>query len=557
MDLPHCLWIIFIILTTARTDSLLFPLYRRNTREDILGAVLTGLDANNLRFSHNLSGLPGRGYYLTVGLGTPAQPISLLLDTGSSDLAVAGQKLPNVDRWFHKNLSATLQPSAYEQHVRYQRGSWSGQLCSDVLRFPSAVAFRSNESAVNKTDLRAHFALIYKARDFFVPHNGSSWEGIAGLGFHSLSVFPTPLGQKPVKPARGFIHSGWEYVKGLLSPSVARPHGLFDDLVNYWKVPDVFSLLLCGSAELGQPQTQPTNLSSPRAGGLFLAGSGNMSSAFPGQLLTSGSVYYTPVRQKWYYEIVMIDILVQAESVISECKELNFDKTIVDSGTTNIHLPGRVFSPLLSSIQGYVSAQVRANNLDLVLTEGFWLGKSLFCEPAEEGTTIGGRAGLPYVLFPPVEFQLQSSANTVLSVILSPQQYLRYIGRIANSNTRRDCFAFGIQSTRLGSVLGSVFLEGYFTVFDRARLQVGFANSTCNRYSSVSQLPVSQVNGIRKTWRTDLSECAFHRPVTPPLIERVLAISLFVSLFSMVVPLFFAPIFCILSNFTEDFDKAD
>ena len=55
--------------------------------------------------------------------------------------------------------------------------------------------------------------------------------------------------------------------------------------------------------------------------------------------------------KEWYYEVIITDMMVGDKSMALDCKEYNFDKTIVDSGTTTIHLPRAVFTRLVQSIQ--------------------------------------------------------------------------------------------------------------------------------------------------------------------------------------------------------------
>ena len=48
----------------------------------------------------------------------------------------------------------------------------------------------------------------------------------------------------------------------------------------------------------------------------------------------TGDVFYTRIRRRWYYDVVMTDVDVEGKSVGVEesCQEFNVDKTIVDSG---------------------------------------------------------------------------------------------------------------------------------------------------------------------------------------------------------------------------------
>ncbi|CAH8484544.1 unnamed protein product [Schistosoma intercalatum] len=81
------------------------------------------------------------------------------------------------------------------------------------------------------------------------------------------------------------------------------------------------------------------------------------------------------------------------------------------------------------------------------------------------------------------------------------EQYVRYLGRINQNNQSRDCFAFAIQPTHRNTILGSVFLEAYYTIFDQENMRIGFTNSPCNSYTNNPSQSISKVNGL-KQWNT-------------------------------------------------------
>ncbi|KAF5403346.1 Eukaryotic aspartyl protease, partial [Paragonimus heterotremus] len=466
--------------------------------------------------------------------------LNLLLDTGSSDTAVASKSLQHVNRWFDPSASSTLLCSDLMQTVQYHVGSWRGYLCSDQLSFPNARGV-TNQTNV-QTGLKIDFAIIDEAHDFFLPNNASGWEGIVGLGFPALSV-------PPVKPSASNSKtptSRLSYLALNLFPTVSRPLGLFDSLVQQWGLPDVFSLLLCGLTE----QNSPKSTGERRMNGVFVAGGTKLDDSNHEQ----GPVLYTPIRKAWYYEIVLTDLLIENESIINDCKELNFDKTIVDSGTTNIYFPPRAHALLVNRIVTYFSRRTQAINFDP--TSNFWQGRTMFCKQAASGQ-LGGTTGLPYALFPSIEFRMVSqssgvnSINQVLAVTLSPQQYIRYTGRFARGDQQQDCFAFAIQRGSFGTILGATFIEGFFTIFDRNKLRVGLSNSTCNRYTNVSAVPKSQVNGFVPWNPTDQHavpmDCAFHRPQPITWIKSFELTTTIITMGSILLTIVTVPTICIVN----------
>lgn len=43
----------------------------------------------------------------------------------------------------------------------------------------------------------------------------------------------------------------------------------------------------------------------------------------------------------------------------------------------------------------------------------------------------------------------------------------------------QHCYKFAITKAEKGTVIGAVIMEGFYVVFDRENVQVGFAATTC------------------------------------------------------------------------------
>lgn len=104
-----------------------------------------------------------------------------------------------------------------------------------------------------------------------------------------------------------------------------------------------------------------------------------------------GDIWYTPIRKEWYYEVIIVKLEINGQDLNMDCKEVcsggpspraleaptigqrglggewdwgpsawslllfcpqyNYDKSIVDSGTTNLRLPKKVFEAAVKSIK--------------------------------------------------------------------------------------------------------------------------------------------------------------------------------------------------------------
>jgi len=389
----------------------------------------------------NLHGKPGEGYYIEMGLGTPPQFLNILVDTGSSNFAVAAAHQTYISDYFDTDRSTTFVPQATEVYVPYTQGTWRGHLGKDFVFVPSLANF----------SVKANIACIKESENFFM--NGSHWEGILGLAYSEIAR-PNPH----IEP-------------------------YFDSLVSQTGTNDSFSMQLCGTIDL------QSDIDVSMGGTMVIGGIDDT--------LYLGDMFYATIHKQWYYEVIVTDIEVNGRSLNMDCKEYNFDKTIVDSGTTNLRLPRKVFREVVYAIRDNTHL---SHHDDSPPPDDFWDGSSLLCW--EKGHT-------PWSLWPYLVLTLAESHNSTFKLAVSPQQYLRAVVDIFNNN--KDCFKFAVAPSDTGMVLGAVVMEGFYVVFDRANQRVGFAKSTCpNRDSSTA----SNVQG--PFYNHDTFDCAYIKPKGGP-----------------------------------------
>ena len=182
---------------------------------------------------YSLRGKPGLGYYVTMSFGTPPQHLNVLVDSGSSNLAVACAPDPFVDEFFSLRNSTSWEPTGTRVMVPYTQGKWEGDLVTEIVsvgrvemeeeeereearraevlneRSTSADAASDDSNALryeildshspaisssssptkNPVRFRANLACIETSSNFFI--NGSKWQGILGLGY-ALIARPSP-----------------------------------------------------------------------------------------------------------------------------------------------------------------------------------------------------------------------------------------------------------------------------------------------------------------------------------------------------------------------------
>ncbi|ROT71339.1 Beta-secretase 1 [Penaeus vannamei] len=361
----------------------------------------------------NLHGTPGDGYYTEVQIGTPPQKFNLLVDTGSSNLAIAGAPHEELESFYVHQSSSSYVDLGKDVEMVYTQGSWRGHLGRDLVWFPK---LQNTEPLV--TDL----ALITSSNNFYV--NNSHWQGIIGLAFAALSQ---PKGD--VVP--------W-----------------FDGLTAKNHTANTFTIQLCGPFRQGNVTRHQ--------GKLYI---GSDAGDCPAPSVTS------PIRRPWFYEVLVVAMAIGKTVLDIPCVKYNTASSIVDSGTSNLRLPSKVFKAVLAELRKQTSAT------EPPLPEDFWSGSEEICwQPDHEGMDC-----IPNITVP----SSPRSNNSVLIITTSP---LSYLGQpIDVSETicwlRTHTGTLGAQRRT-----GAVILEGLCVTFDRAHATIGFAESSCGPAVKLSSI---------------------------------------------------------------------
>ncbi|KAM3935580.1 beta-secretase 2 [Leptodactylus fuscus] len=411
------------------------------TPKDIVGLSLASDPSGKINFMamvDNLEGDSGRGYYLEVLIGTPAQALNILVDTGSSNFAVAGAPNPDVTKYYQSDKSKTYVSLEQDVAVRYTQGSWSGVLGRDVINLPKGI---NGSFTVN-------IASILQSESFFMPQ--INWQGILGLAYRTLA--------KPSSSVETF----------------------FDSLVDQQKIPNIFSMQMCGA---GLPTTGTGN-----NGGSLVMGGIEPS-------LYTGDIWYTPITEEWYYQVEVLKFEVGGLNLNLDCTEYNSDKAIVDSGTTLLRLPDKVFNAV---VEGIIQTSLIEN-----FNNEFWTGLQLACwEKTEE----------PWSYFPDLSIYLRD-VNSSMSFRLTIKPQL-YIQSVVTLRLDLNCYRFGISPSSNALVIGATVMEGFYVIFDREEKRIGFAVSNC---ADVSGVTVSEISGPFSTVDVS-SNCIASNPLREPIM---------------------------------------
>jgi len=226
---------------------------------------------------------------------------------------------------------------------------------------------------------------------------------------------------------------GLAYPFNACNPSCTTP--VFEDISEQRNIPNIVSMCL-----------------TPSNGGVLDLG-------FIDDSKYTGDLQWVPIRSKHWYNIALIDILVHNYSV--NFQEFMFVTTndvigtFVDSGTSIVIVSPYSFASIQTLFQTYYG-----NLPGVAGSSGFFPVGGI--NPCISKQQMGGLEKY----FPEINFVVlgENSQNVTLTIYYN--QYLMDLG---------DQFCLGIASSpSVGAVLGDVFMEGYYVVFDRDNDRLGF-----------------------------------------------------------------------------------
>ena len=421
-----------------------------------------------------LEGQPETGYSLSVRLGTPPQEFKVLLDSGSSNFAVAAENFPSIHGYpyFDKALSQSFRDINREVGVRYIEGEWSGRVGKDNFSFAT-----DSESEAQNTIVYVSLMETVSS-GFFKTSTG--WVGVLGMGYAGLS-----MPDASVLP-------------------------VMDSLVAHGVTADKFGLQLC----------------EPDAGmdGELIEMGGKMSLGSGAPLLPSNEDVFTyaAITEKSFYKLILTDIKVGSTSLDLPCSVFNQEFSIIDSGTTELLFNAQTFSALIAKLKH--SAELFGS---MEIPDSFWEGESAL------GWKRGSHEEFKSFENLEISLQLPDSREEALSIVVPPQLYLKRVSSEGIdikagdycSTTNCSWYKLGIKQNPVesasGSILGMMLFKGYTVEFDRGGARVGFGPSACKIHGIDNP---NQVLKVSKTVRAKVEDCAYSTPSNLTIFQVFLCV---------------------------------
>ncbi|KAJ9460323.1 Saccharopepsin [Diplonema papillatum] len=361
--------------------------------------------------------------YMTATIGTPGKALKLLVDTGSSTLAVPSERCATCefrcpDCFYAESRSTTGSPlPCGSSECLSGQSCTRGGSCQFALRYADNTGETGDilRDVVRVGGFNATIFLGSVTRqDPPDTYSISGVDGIAGVGgrYHNFG--------------------------GMRSPT------LVDQIIEDYQLPDVLSMAV------GRQDVK------------------NSGVLHVGSMVASryrGSLQWTPLESHGFYTVVPVCLSVGPDSVAASADDFG-TQSIVDSGTTITFLPPTVFNRIKRSIRR------QCGHLPHVTPRGV----------GDAGTIFESKACYTNVdvsQFPPLHFAF--AGDVVVSV--APEHY--FID-VTDDESGRKFYCFGIAPSGptedwtlpdMQTILGDTFMSAFYIAFNRGNGSMGIAPS--------------------------------------------------------------------------------
>lgn len=347
----------------------------------------------------------GGDYTGVILVGPQQQPMNVILDTGSSALALDGNK-------YQPNLAGGDQTTHLAQTDSYGDGSsWVGAVIQTELTMgsgPSAVTLRGGNASIAYSS----------AGDMF-----GSCDGILGLAYAPLDdAFTMPQDTWTTQYSENQVRTGKQ---GDIQPYPTQ-------LAQQGVVADVISFRTRRSyVHAGGGNNDPLNQ------GVMVIGGGQEST----DLYTGAFQNVSVLSDQWYCTNLKAVIVGNSDPIIARIDGPKGmpSNSIVDSGTNSLNLGSQMLMALISKFSTAQQAQ---------LTKSILNGKPVSVQ------------SLNLAAWPTLTFVLQGDSGDV-SLQVTPSNYWQVdTGKVGAAMAAITKGEAGL------AILGLPLMNGYFTIFD-------------------------------------------------------------------------------------------
>jgi hypothetical protein len=378
----------------------------------------------------------GGDYTAAILVGSQQIPANVILDTGSSTLAVRQGR-------YNPQLDTDLKATPYVQDITYGTGGWAGPLVT------TKIAMGQDGNAVSTSD--GSLAVTIEQE----PNNFGLADGILGLAYDTLNdaySLAQYLGQRGTNPAvswpwplairntQSAIEQFGRVIETMPCEDVTP---WFTQLVRQQAVNNKFAFYTKRSTPKCNNPEDPANL------GYFILGGGEeQTDLYQDDFVNIDVVHDTYYNTNLKAVRVGNQPPVTANPLPQQFVASMVSNSIVDSGTNELALANDVFQAIMASF-GAINPTLR----DIALQA---------TQAQNNGQAIANSA-LQLNDWPDITFIMAGEQGEDVPLVCSPRTYWQ-----------PDSFMAGLASFQISamgeaqSILGLPLFNNYYTVFDRA-----------------------------------------------------------------------------------------
>ena len=352
--------------------------------------------------------LTGSDYTGTIYVGSEQTPAQVILDTGSSTLAIN-------PKTYNPKTDKSLKPTHYGQAVQYGSGEWAGPVIQ------TTVSLKSGNQFVDTADV--YLGVIELGGQFGKP------DGILGLAYKALNKAysfkdPTwPVTDDLLKTLAAYLKNPDQAPREPLPPYLTQleTQGITPNVISFYTLRSVVHVGN-GDTTLADVENDPLNQ------GVLIMGGGEEAEF---NKYHEGDFKTVKITSDEWYTVNLQSVTVGDHDPIPMPDSGLSEITIVDSGTNGIYLPHEVMTSVIPQLADY-------------------------------GVPLPPENYKDFKKLPNITFTLEGLSGSV-ELEMTPETYFQ-----PNSGKCGHTANLLKNTTQGPNILGLPLMNNYFSVFDRA-----------------------------------------------------------------------------------------